>query len=55
MITNKNFISDADILKMHNNSLKILNQVGVKIPNKKILDLFKKLNCYVLNFSQTYQ
>jgi len=39
---NPKILSDKDLEKIHENSLRILEEVGVKFPKKRILDLFEE-------------
>ncbi|GAG56654.1 unnamed protein product [marine sediment metagenome] len=38
---NFELLSEKDIKKIHLESLKILKEIGIKIPSKKILDILK--------------
>ena len=39
----KNFtlMSDSELEKIHHYSLKILDEIGINVPNEEILDIFK--------------
>ena len=41
------FLNDDELEKLHQNSLKILHEIGFHVPNNKILDLLDKNNCTV--------
>ena len=39
---NFDFLSEEDIKKIHSTSLKILKEIGIKVPHKTILDVFRR-------------
>ena len=44
---NISFLNDEEIEMIHQNSLKILSEIGFKIPNNEILSLLEKNGCSI--------